>query len=92
MFVEAGTFDDNQNVLELVFDEWTSGNTDVQRVNNLRDGSGTVGGGANGASFLLNAVIDDSEEDELRGNNGNDFFLGQLPEAIDLTGIEFLDD
>ena len=85
------TIDNDQVQLDSIIDEWRSTNTYEQRVNNLRDGSGTSDG-ANGSVFLSDVVVDDAQTDELRGNDGSDFFAWvRVSEALDVSVIEFVD-
>jgi hypothetical protein len=71
--------------------EWTSNNTHQERVNNLRDGSGTTGGGANGNVFLPAVLTEDSAVDTLLGLNDLDYFWGTTAEVGDLFNGELRD-
>jgi uncharacterized repeat protein (TIGR01451 family) len=64
-------YDANQQALTSIMAEWTSGNRYIERVNNIRFGTG-----ANGP-FTLDAatVVDDGRNDQLRGDGDLDWFL-----------------
>ena len=88
----AGTtaYDNDDAQLAAIGAEWTSNRTYVERVNNLRNGSGTTGGGLNGTTFLTStSVTNDSETDQLRGQRGEDWFWGDSTEVLDSIVLEF---
>ena len=57
----------------------------------MRDGSGTVGGGANGTTFLDGIVFADNNADELTGGGGEDYFRGTTLEVTDAITGEITD-
>ncbi|MBC7853782.1 MAG: hypothetical protein IAF94_10130 [Pirellulaceae bacterium] len=86
--------------LLAIMDEWNSSRTYSQRVNNLRNGSGTASR-QNGSVFLSDATtFDDGVEDVLTGENGFDWYLlnsdgghGSKKDRItDASCSEFQDD
>jgi Ca2+-binding RTX toxin-like protein len=69
---------DNEEALCHIKEEWNSSRTYAQRVDNLRDGSGTLTR-ANGSYFFNGTTVyDDSSADQidfLNGTSGDDWFL-----------------
>lgn len=89
----AGDLSASVSVVKTIRDEWVSENTYAERVDNLRDGTGTSGGGANGSNFLPALVTaDDGDADELTGGDDMDYFWGLASEVLDLTGDEARDE
>lgn len=74
----AGTtaHDSDPAALGAISAEWTSSRTYAERVNNLRDGSGTATR-SNGSIFLSVGVtvFNDGDADSLSGNAGTDWFI-----------------
>jgi Ca2+-binding RTX toxin-like protein len=101
----AGTtlYDNNITALKAIMAEWSSGRSYNQRVNNLRDGSGSADR-LNGNVFLnvgttaANAtVFDDGAVDILVGGAGQDWFIfnndaGVRDLVMGLTSKEYVDD
>jgi hypothetical protein len=80
-------FDSNAAALLDILDEWTSSHTLEERVRNIVDGSGTTGGGLNGAYYLTDGpsgtVHNDGAIDVLIGGAGTDWlFLNGLLERL----------
>lgn len=88
IIASATSIDGNRALLTAIMAEWSSSNTYLQRVNNLRDGSGTAGGGANGSTYLPDVVQADTDPDALRGQAGLDYFWGLATEVLDLDATE----
>jgi uncharacterized delta-60 repeat protein len=93
----AGTtlYDSNLAALQSVLAEWNSGRTYSQRVNNIRDGSGSLIR-LNGLIFLTPdlTVFDDGARDVLSGDTGTDWFFfnddaGVKDKITDLASGEF---
>jgi hypothetical protein len=90
----AGTtlHDPDSHALGMILAEWTSARTFAERVNNLRDGSGTTSRN-NGSIFLTNGltVFDDGDADSLTGNAGTDWFVfnGSNDVGTDISVTEF---
>jgi Ca2+-binding RTX toxin-like protein len=72
------THDTDATALDLIMLEWASPRTYVQRVNNLRDGSGSSTR-SNASAFLTvgsgGTVLNDGAADSLSGNAGSDWFV-----------------
>ncbi|WP_254513423.1 phosphatase PAP2 family protein [Anatilimnocola floriformis] len=67
----ATTHDGNEAALLLIMAEWTSANSNVDRVNNLKNGSG-VAAKHNGTTYLDNAtLVNDYAIDTLFANTGD---------------------
>ena len=77
------SIDDDAAMLSLILAEWSSSNTYIERVNNLRDGSGTTGGGANGTLYLPGIITNDTQNDELTGAGSRDYFWALQAEILD---------
>ncbi|NUQ61376.1 MAG: S8 family serine peptidase [Pirellulales bacterium] len=76
--------DDDFAALQAIMLEWNRRDLRVQdRVFNLRNG-----GGRNGTARLTlgGSVLEDSEEDALEGNGGDDWFLFSLPDDLNDLG------
>jgi uncharacterized delta-60 repeat protein len=99
------SFADRRSALAAVQAEWNSGRTYTQRVNNLRDGTGSatrLNRDANGDDVFLAAnvtVFDDGVVDILTGSNGQDWFFADREGSLfvrdlitDLSASEFADD
>ena len=68
------TYDGNEPALLLIMAEWTSANSNADRINNLKNGSG-VAAKNNGTTYLDNTtVLSDNALDTLFANTG-DFVL-----------------
>ncbi len=71
--------------LKLLQDEWTSGRTYQQRIDNLR---GVTNTGVNGSSYLSNSspvgdtLLDDSAVDTLYGEGDLDWLIGSLQDIL----------
>jgi Ca2+-binding RTX toxin-like protein len=103
----AGTtaYDNNPVALKAILAEWLrTDHTYAQRVNNLRDGSGTADR-SNGSYFLRAeaanpgdaTVFDDGNMDIMSGNAGTDWFLFNKDSGVrdlvtDRSSSEFADD
>ncbi|MCE9527791.1 MAG: PKD domain-containing protein, partial [Planctomycetales bacterium] len=87
-------FADQIAALCAIMDEWTSGRSFSQRVDNLVHG--TSSDRANGSVLLQNGttVVDDSDADRLTGASGSDWFFYSAAEdtATDLHSDEVFDD
>jgi Ca2+-binding RTX toxin-like protein len=75
-------WDNNPTALRAIMAEWCSSRTYTQRINNLRDGTGTATR-LNGQYFLQvngpgRTVWDDLAKDTLIGESGSDWFLLDL--------------
>ena len=91
-------YDANSTALNAILAEWSSSRTYTERVNNLRNGTGSATR-LNGSFFLDSdvTVFDDGEMDLLTGNQGTDWFLfnadnGGRDLVIDRTSAELADD
>lgn len=86
------SIDNISGSLDLIMAEWKSTNGYNARVNNLRDGTGTVGGGANGTLYLPDVVLlPDADVDDVQGQGSRDYFWGDATEVGDLLGNEIVD-
>ena len=96
-------FDANPAGLCLIQDEWVSARSFARRVANLRGVSNpTFGQRANGNYFLTaglgGTVVDDNAHDQLGGNGGNCWFLGNVSgggvfdDILDFGGVDVLED
>ncbi len=87
-------FDNDNEALQALLEEWTSSNSYVDRVANLRDGSGAVAG-ANGGFYLSvgSTVIDDGKQDTLEGEAGRDWLFASVADDLlpALEGNELVD-
>ena len=90
----------NDSALCSIVAEWTSARSYVVRVQNLRDGTGSVDR-LNGNAFLTDATVhDDGVMDVLTGSAGQDWFLfnadgdnnAAKDKATDLHASEFASD
>jgi uncharacterized delta-60 repeat protein len=93
-------FDSNDAVLCSILAEWTSARSYAVRVQNVRDGTGSVDR-LNGNVFLTDATVhDDGVMDLLTGSAGQDWFLfnqdgdndAAKDKATDLHASEFASD
>ena len=85
MLIGAATAIDNDTVaLDSILAEWSSGNKYKERTNNLKDGTGTPGGGANGITYLPDVVLAETDADSLTGGEARDYFWGTTSEIVDL--------
>lgn len=80
-------FDNNSDALLAILAEWTSGHTLEERVRNIVNGSGTLGGGANGTYYLTDGaggtVHNDNATDVVIGGAGTDWlFLNGMLERL----------
>jgi hypothetical protein len=68
------TLDADTGALNAILAEWSSGHSYAQKISNL---TGLTSGGLNGAHVLVpgTTVLNDSDEDELRGARARDWFL-----------------
>lgn len=80
------------DVLNAIAAEWWSENSYEERVDNLRNGTGTPGGGANGSVYIPSVVVADAESDALKGNQGRDYFWALESEVADLFDNELRDE
>ena len=88
----ATSIDNDSASLDNIIGEWRSPSGYNVRVNNLRDGSGTTGGGVNGTLFLPDVVqLPDNDVDELFGEGSRDYFWGLTTEVGDLASNEIVD-
>jgi Ca2+-binding RTX toxin-like protein len=91
------SFDDNPVSLRALLAEWSSGRTYTERVNNLRNGTGSPVR-ANGSVFLQAdvTVFDDAIADTLTGNSGTDWYFANIDtgtkDKTDVRVGEVLDD
>jgi Ca2+-binding RTX toxin-like protein len=79
--------DEDDEALQAILDEWTSGNSYEDRVFNIRNGGGDNGG------FVFDdlTVLDDGLTDTLIGDGGRDWFLAGANDKVkDRAGNEFL--
>jgi Ca2+-binding RTX toxin-like protein len=86
--------DGDPAALAAILAEWTSGRTYAERVNNIRDGSGSATR-LNGTNYLT--AIDDNAADVLTGSQGQDWFIFNndslvQDKATDLKSGEFSDE
>jgi Ca2+-binding RTX toxin-like protein len=65
----------NDAILMELGDEWNSARSYVQRIANLRAGSGPILGASGNSLSKGTTVIDDSFFDKLTGSAGSDWFL-----------------
>jgi hypothetical protein len=90
------TFDDDPDALASIMDEWTSGHSYANRVNNLTDGSGSVPELNDGVYLNATTAFADGEVDVLTGSAGSDWFLFSQDTdqdyATDAKSWEFSDD
>ena len=80
-------FDNNASALLAILAEWNSANSLKERIRNIVNGSGTLGGGLNGTYYLTDGpggtVHDDGAIDVLIGGAGTDWlFLNGVLERL----------
>ncbi|MDA8743918.1 PKD domain-containing protein [Rubripirellula amarantea] len=83
------TYDNDDQALESIMDEWTSSRSYAKRTGNLRDGMGTANGGNNQTVYLEAGVtvLDDQEDDRMTGGSGSDWFFALLNDDLEDTLI-----
>src|SRR5262249_48314666 len=88
LIARSTTYDEDDDALQAILNEWASANLYEDRVNNIRSG-----GGANGAIvFNDSTVFDDGVIDALTGAGGRDwFFAGTRDKLKDRAANEFAD-
>ena len=78
-------FDNNMTALDRIFREWNSTNDYLTRVDNLRNGTGAV---LTGSSVKLQrsgtdrTVFSDSSADDLKGDEGLDWYFADLDDKL----------
>ena len=85
------SIDDDAALVSLIMAEWSSSNTYIERVNNLRDGSGTPGGGVNGMLYLPGIYTNDTQNDDVTGGGSRDYFWALQAEILDQAANEIND-
>lgn len=77
------TYDNNLSALELIMQAWGASNSYNRRLNNLRNGTGSILSGT-GVKLVASGpdqtVFDDNVRDKLRGDRGRDWFFADLDE------------
>jgi PKD repeat protein len=91
------SFDNDPVSLRAILAEWSSGRSYTERVNNIRNGTGSPTR-ANGNVFLQAdvTVFDDAAVDTLTGNTGTDWFFANIDlgtkDKADVKAGEVVDD
>ena len=75
--------------LELLRSEWASGKVYLERILNMRDGSG--GSPLNAPTYLTDIVLADYEDDFLTGSSSRDYFWAHSTEVLDAASNETID-
>lgn len=90
----ATVYDSDETALLAIQSEWISSRSYSVRVNNLRDGTGSVTRNNNGYYLDSATVVDDGDADTLSGNAGTDWFIFNEGNDVitDLHRNEFGDD
>jgi len=82
-------FDSDRAALALLMAQWNSGDSYTDRVDHLRNGTGSILGGT-GLKLVATGpdrtVFDDGDKDKLKGDQGRDWFFA------DLDGVDGDDD